>query len=366
MAAAPAELSIVVPTYNESGNVEEVVRRVDAALAGVAWEVIFVDDDSPDGTAFAVRRLGQTDARVRSLRRIGRRGLSSACVEGMLASNARFIAVMDADLQHDPAVLPTMLRILRDDAAELVVGSRYIQGASVGEWSSRRLAVSRFAAALSTFIMHQPISDPMSGYFMLKTEILDACVRKLSTLGFKILMDIVSSSGRALRIAEVPIRFGSRRAGQSKLSGNVIWEHLLLIADKLVGAYVPVRFLSFALIGAAGAIVHFLTLITLFRLLGVPFPVGQAGATAVALIFNFSVNNVLTYTGQTLRGWSWIRGLASFALACGIGALANVGVASFLYGRNTPWQLSALAGIALSAVWNYAVTARYTWRTVRQ
>ena len=365
MPLPPAELSIVIPTYNESGNVAEIVRGVDAALANVAWEIIFVDDDSPDGTAALVKSLYEVDARVRCIRRIGRRGLSSACVEGMLASSARFIAVMDADLQHDPTVLAGMLEILRSDGADLVVGSRYIQGASVGEWGDKRQAISRLAARLSAFVVRQSMSDSMSGYFMLKTEVLDACVRKLSTLGFKILLDIVASSGGSLRIAEMPIQFGLRRAGQSKLSGNVVWEHLLLIADKLIGAYVPVRFLSFGLIGAAGAIVHFLALSMLFRALGLPFPVSQAAATGVALVFNFSVNNVLTYAGQTLKGMSWLKGLASFALVCGTGAVANVGVASYLFGRHTSWQLSALAGIALSAVWNYAVTARYTWHVVR-
>jgi dolichol-phosphate mannosyltransferase len=359
---APAELSIITPTYNESANIEELVRRVDEALQGVRWELIIVDDDSPDGTAEVARRLSTREARVRCIRRIGRRGLASACIEGMLSSSAPFLAVMDADLQHDPSALPRMLTMLRADAADLVIGSRYVDGGSVGEWDSRRQAISRFAIRLSTLVTRRAITDPVSGFFMLKREVLDACVSKLSALGFKILLDIVASSDRSVRIAEVPIRFGARHSGETKLSGAVVWEYLLLLADKLVGAWLPVRFVAFVLIGALGVVVHFAVLTLSFKAMGLPFAASQAGATGTAMVFNFSVNNLLTYAGRSLRGLAWFKGLASFALVCGLGAFANVGVAAYLFGRHAPWPLAALAGIALSAVWNYAVSARYTWK----
>jgi len=361
----PVELSIIVPTYNETGNVPELVRRIRIALEGLAWEVIVVDDDSPDGTADAARKLYQDDARVRCLQRIGRRGLASACVEGMLASSAPYLAVMDADLQHDPTVLVKMLMILRNKEADLVVGSRYIEGGSVGHWGGKRLAISRIATRLSNTIAHQSVSDPMSGYFALTRETFGACVKGLSALGFKILLDILASSSKSIKVVEVPIVFGLREKGQSKLSGNAVWEHVLLLFDKHFGKYVPVRFFSFGLIGATGAVVHFLVLGLLYRVFDLPFMLGQTIATFVALIFNFTVNNLLTYAGQTLRGAAWFRGLASFAIVCGIGAVANIGIASYLFSQETPWQLSALAGIAMGAVWNYAVSARYTWHAVR-
>jgi dolichol-phosphate mannosyltransferase len=359
---ASAELTVVTPTYNESANIEELVRRIDAALQGVGWELIVVDDDSPDGTSEAVQRLSARDARVRCIRRIGRRGLASACIEGMLSSSAPFLAVMDADLQHDPSALPRMLSVLRAGAADLVIGSRYADGGSVGEWDGRRLAISRFATRLSALVTRRQISDPMSGFFMLRREVFDACVRKLSALGFKILLDIVASSDSSVRIIEVPIRFGARHAGQTKLSGAAVWEYLLLLADKLVGAWLPVRFVAFVLIGAVGVVVHFAVLTLSFKAMALPFAASQAAATGTAMVFNFSVNNLLTYAGRSLRGLAWFKGLASFALVCGLGAFANVGVAAYMFGRDAPWQLAALAGIALSAVWNYAVSARYTWK----
>jgi dolichol-phosphate mannosyltransferase len=361
----PAEISVIVPTYNEAENLPELVRRIRAALEGVAWEIIVVDDDSPDGTAEVARRLYPGESRLRCIQRIGRRGLASACIEGMLASSAPYLAVMDADLQHDPDALARMLAVLREGRADLVVGSRYAAGGSVGEWSPRRRAISRIATRLSDGLAHRPLSDPMSGFFALTRPAFGACVRRLSALGFKILLDIAASSDRSLRVVEIPIQFGLRRAGASKLSGNAVWEHVLLLLDKSIGRFVPARFVSFGLIGAAGAGVHFLVLGLLYRLLGLAFTTGQTCATLAALVFNFTINNLLTYAGQSLRGVAWLKGLASFAVVCGVGAVANVGIAAYLFNQRTSWQLSALAGVALSAVWNYAVSARYTWHATR-
>lgn len=360
--AAPTEFSVIVPTYKERGNLEELRRRLAEALTGVSWELIIVDDDSPDGTADLAKSMHHADPRVRCIRRVGRRGLSSACIEGMLSSSAPFVAVMDGDLQHDPMVLRKMLTALRGDEADLVVGSRYIEGGSVGDWDGKRIAISRFATRLAGLVTRQPLADPMSGFFALKRSAFEACVHRLSSLGFKILLDIVASSDASLRIKEVSFTFGQRLAGESKLSTNVIWEYLLLLADKLVGKWVPVRFLAFSAIGALGILVHFAVLTTLFKVIGTSFLVGQSVATGVAILFNYSINNILTYSGQSLRGVAWIRGLLTFYVICGIGAFANVGISSWLFGNDTSWPLAALAGIAMSSVWNYAVSARYTWR----
>lgn len=362
VALAPIELSVVVPTYKERGNLDELRRRLEVALEGVAWELIIVDDDSPDGTADHAKTMHRDDPRVRCIRRIGRRGLSSACIEGMLSSSAPFVAVMDGDLQHDPMVLRRMLAALRADEADLVVGSRYVEGGSVGDWDGTRVAISRFATRLAGLVTRQPLADPMSGFFALKRTTFEACAHRLSSLGFKILLDIVASSDASLRLKEVSFTFGQRLAGESKLSTNVIWEYLLLLADKLVGKWVPVRFLAFSAIGALGIGVHFAVLSTLFKGFGTSFVAGQSAATATAILFNYSINNVLTYAGQSLRGAAWLRGLATFYVICGIGAFANVGISSWLFGNDTSWPLAALAGIAMSSVWNYAVSARYTWR----
>lgn len=361
--AAPLELAIIVPTFRERDNVGLLVESVRKALPEVGWEIIFVDDNSSDGTAQRVWDLGQDDRRVRCIKRVGRRGLSSACIEGMLSTGAPFLAAMDADLQHDPALLGDMLNELRRGPAELVLASRYMPGGSVGDWGQERVRISAFATRLARLITRQPVSDPMSGYFMLRRAVFEAAQPRLSSLGFKILLDLIASSPAPLRLAELPLRFGKRHAGESKLSANVAWEFALLIGDKLFGRYVPVRFVAFGAVGAIGALVHFAVLTTVFKGLQLPFSVGQGAAVLVAMIFNYSVNNVLTYGDVSLHGWRWWRGLVSFMVICGLGAVANVGIASFLFSQQTLWPLAAVAGIFVGSVWNYAVTSRYTWKS---
>jgi len=355
------DLSIVVPTFNEKENIRDLVAGLDAALSGVRWEVIFVDDDSPDGTASVVRELARSDRRVRCIQRIGRRGLSTACVEGMLASSAPYLAVMDADLQHDETVLPAMLDLLKQGTTDLAVGTRYASGGSTGVWNPRRVSMSRFATTLSRFMMRVNVSDPMSGFFMLRRQTLDDTVRQLSGIGFKILLDIIASSPSSIRIAEVPYTFRNRHAGVSKLDSVAVWEYGMLLADKMVGRYVPIRFLSFAVVGGLGVLVHFAVLTIMLQGFHTRFPVSQGSATFVAMVFNFTVNNALTYRDRRLHGLRWLSGLATFILACSIGAFANVGIATYLFETRVEWVLAALSGVIVGAVWNYVVTQVYTW-----
>jgi dolichol-phosphate mannosyltransferase len=359
---AGPELSIVVPTFKESANVAKLVDLLERALANVRWEVIFVDDDSPDGTAEIARAIARRDARVRCVQRIGRRGLSSACVEGMLASAAPYVAVMDADLQHDEALLGPMLDLLKSNACDVVVGSRYIAGGGIGRWDRGRARASRLATWLARVALKAPIHDPMSGFFMIRAEVIQQTARRLSAIGFKILLDILASAPAPLRVRELPYSFRERHAGASKLDTRATWDYLVLILDKTVGRFVPVRFLVFSMVGGLGLIVHFAVLALLFKAGGASFVAGQTAATLAAMTFNFAVNNVLTYRDMRLSGWRWLRGWATFTLACGIGALANVGIANYLFQHDGYWVVSAVAGIVVGAVWNYAVTRIYTWK----
>lgn len=360
------ELSIVVPTFNERENVRPFVKEISEALREVNWEVIFVDDDSPDQTAREVRELAGEAGRIRCVHRIGRRGLSSACIEGMLASTAPYLAVMDGDLQHDPYILPAMLELLKNSEAEIVVGRRYAEGGGLGNWSQARVTISRVASRLGRVVVPEALKDPMSGFFMLRRTLLDDVVRDLSGLGFKILLDIFASARRHIAFREVPFVFRTRQRGESKLDSQVAWEYLMLLADKLVGRYIPVRFLAFSLIGALGVGVHLLVLIGVYRVGSADFVSGQSAATLVSMIFNYSLNNVLTYRDKRRRGLKWLMGLASFMVACSVGALANVGVAAYLFNRQSGWLLAAISGIMIGAVWNYAVTSVYTWGTPKQ
>ncbi|CAK8714474.1 Dolichyl-phosphate beta-D-mannosyltransferase [Candidatus Electrothrix laxa] len=361
--AAPAPLlSVVIPCYNEIDNVEELTYRLAQTLQGISWEVIFVDDDSPDKTSQKIVDLAFQNPRVRLLHRIGRRGLSSACVEGMLSSSAPYIAIMDADLQHDETLLPDMLTALRSQQLDIVVGSRYTDGGGIGGWDAKRAAYSRFATRISRYFTRTELTDPMSGFFMIRREALMQRVRKLSGVGFKILLDLFASSSTPMRFQELPYTFKERHAGKSKLDNRALLEFGMLLLDKWIGHLVPVRFVAFTLVGGVGVLVHFLVLLLVFRITGSSFMLGQTAATLVAMTTNYLLNNFFTYNDVQLKGWKLLTGWFSFILVCGIGAGANVGIASLLFQRHTNWMLSALAGIGVSSVWNYAVTAVYTWR----
>lgn len=360
------EVSIIVPTFNEKENVRELVDRLNTVLAQRRWEVVFVDDDSPDETAALVRELGVIDNRIRCVQRIGRRGLSSACIEGMLASTAPILAVIDGDLQHDETLLPKMLDRLLESDDDIVIGSRYTAGGGVGDWDDSRVAISSFAGRLARLVLKSELSDPMSGFFMLRREWMESAVRRLSGIGFKILVDLFASSPRPPRFSEMAYQFRTRQHGESKLDTHVAWDYVMLLLDKMIGHIVPVRFVSFGIVGALGVLVHFTVLGLLFAALGASFEAGQATATVVAMTSNFALNNILTYRDMQLRGWGWVRGWISFMIACSVGAFANVGVASYLFENQTQWILAGLAGILVGTVWNYVVTMLYTWKAPRQ
>ena len=360
-ASTVPELTIVVPTFNERDNVSELARRLDGVLTGIAWEMLVVDDDSPDGTSEVAKGLSQRDPRIRCIRRVGRRGLSGACIEGILASASPFVAVMDADLQHDETVLPQMLQLTRE--ADIVIGTRYVKGGSAEGLSGRRQSVSTLGGRLARLVIKVEVSDPMSGFFMVKRELVERLAPKLSTSGFKILADILSVLPTSAKVAEVPYTFRERHSGDSKLDAKVLFDYLGLLLNRLSRGLLPVRFLMFALVGGIGLVVHLIVLRTLIAALpDLGFTVQQGIATLVAMIGNFAMNNSLTYRDARLRGIAYLRGLILFCLGCSVGALANIGVATWVYGGMRQWWLAGLVGALMGAVWNYAASNTFVWR----
>lgn len=363
------QLAVIVPSYNERENVALLYDKVTAALGATPFEFIVVDDNSPDGTSEVVREMARHHQNVRGIHRLGRRGLSSAVVEGILASAAPYFAVIDADLQHDETILPQMLdKAMAGD--HIVVGTRYSGEGSVGEGLSKaREAGSRFATRLSSLVTGKSLSDPMSGFFLMRRSIFDEVAPSLSDDGFKILLDIIVSAGRArarqgkeLRIGEVPYTFRPRHAGESKMSSIVVVQFLGLIVSKLSGGLLPTTFLLFALVGGLGVVVHMATLGITHELLGFNFVWSQVAATLLAMTFNFMLNNELTYANKKLRGWRYLTGMLTFYAVCSIGALANVSVASWIYAFDGQFYVAGLLGVLMSVVFNYSVTKVFTWR----
>lgn len=356
------ELSVVVPTFNEASNVRALVGALDVALQGVKWEVIFVDDDSPDGTSDTARAVGRLDSRVRCIQRIGRRGLSSACIEGMLSSSATYIAVLDGDLQHDESILPEMLRIAEADELDLVVGSRYVDGGGATDWSRNRKWLSLLAVRVARAVTGIDIKDITSGFFLARRTAILPAIRSASGLGFKILLDIMLSSHRPLAVREVPYHFRNRHSGESKMDYQVVWQFLLQLADRKLGQCIPARFLSFAFVGGLGVGVHIVVLASLYKSMAISFVLSQSMATLVAMTFNFALNNVFTYSDKRLYGTALLWGWLSFVMICSVGAVANVGVANYFYRQDLYWIGSGVAGILVGVVWNYTVSSVYTWK----
>ena len=365
-AAHAAELSVIIPCYNERGNVGPMVAQLAAALGGIAWEAIFVDDDSPDGTSDVARAIAVTDPRVRCIRRIGRRGLSSAVIEGSLSSSAKYFAVIDGDRQHDETRLPEMLRMLREDGADVVVASRFADGGDAAGLSSAwRYRLSTVGISLVHKLLPVKLTDPMSGFFAGRRDLFEQTAPSLTGQGFKILLDYLLSTKTPPVVREIGATFRPRVEGESKLSILVIVQFGALLLDKLFHGMVPLRFMSFAGVGFVGLIIHYLVLM-LSLSSGITFGLAQTGATLVAMLTNFQLNNAITYRDMKLKGSRLWRGLVEFMLVCGIGAAANIGIARMLYYQNDGVIWPGLLGAAIGLVWNYAVSSTLVWRARRR
>ncbi|MFN3425815.1 MAG: glycosyltransferase [Novosphingobium meiothermophilum] len=369
------QLAVILPTYRERANIAPMVARLDAALQGIAWEAIFVDDNSPDGTADEARRIALSDPRIRVIERIGRRGLASAAIEGMCATAAPVVAVMDADQQHDPALLPGMLAAIESGEYDLAYASRFAEGASTEEWGRPdRVKASGLANRIANKVTGVELSDPMSGYFMLRAETLRADAHRLSGVGFKILLDILATVDKPLRVKEFPLNFVARVEGESKLDQTVVFEFLVGLYDKWLGRIIPTRFALFGTVGAMGVAVQLGALWVLLKLVAgerfvygnwsesATFNTANALAAIIAMTFNFVLNNELTYSDKRLRGFGpLLRGWAQFALTCSLGLLTNVGSAAVLKTIGFHDVIAVVVGIVLGSVWNFALSSRFVW-----
>ena len=353
-------LSVVIPTYDEVKNILPLLRKLESALKSIDWEVIFADDDSPDGTHSLAKKLSHQDRRIRCLRRVGRRGLAGACIDGILASSARYVAVMDGDLQHDETLLVRMLRRLEDGEGDIVVGTRYVEGGSASAFSLQRGLLSRTANGLTRKLLGVSISDPMSGFFMVRRDMFEKFAPSLSHEGFKILLDLLATSRHELRVIEEPYVFRSRQFGESKFNIRIGLEFIGLIAARLTNGVIEPRFVPYAFVGLLGLAVHFSILSIALNFTG--FEQSQAMATFGAMLSNFAINNVLTYRDMRLRGLAAVKGAIVFCLIGATGFIANIGVATLLYGTRPVWWLAGAAGALIGSVWNFSMSNRLVWR----
>ncbi|MDE2487066.1 MAG: glycosyltransferase family 2 protein [Alphaproteobacteria bacterium] len=354
------ELAVVVPTYDEALNIAPLVGRLEAALSGVSWQLVFVDDDSPDGTWRIAKEMARLDPKISCLRRVGRRGLAGAVVEGALATSAPFVAVIDADLQHDERLLPEMLALLRRGSCEVVIGSRYLGAGSavVAGLTGRRRWGSRLANWLGRKALSMELTDPVSGLFMVKRELIDEVAPKLSPSGFKVLFDLLSAQETPVRCIELPYEFAPRAHGRSKLDHGVVAQYLSLLASKLTRQVLSPRAIMFSLVGATGVAIH---LGVLKAGLAMGFAPAQALAAVTAMTSNYLVNNAVTYRDRRKRGLALLTGYLQFCGLCSVGLLANVAVGSVAQQHLHVWWLSGISGAAVGAAWNYVTTSLAVW-----
>lgn len=361
MASLP-DISIVIPTLNEAENIPVLIKKLECVLADYAWEIIVVDDNSTDGTADVVRQLGETNAAIRCLQRTDRTGLSSACIEGIQLAAAPLAAVIDADLQHDETLLPRMIETLNNPEIDVVVGSRYMEGGDTGDWSVQRVWVSKFATLIGRMIIPKNLTDPMSGFFMIRRQVFLKTVPRLYGQGFKILLDIFASSERKLVFRELPYTFRTRNAGESKLSSTVILDYAEFLIAKTFGKFLPSGFLLFIAVGSIGVAVHLAVLALLHKTFLLSFDLSQALAIWTAMTANFFMNNAFTYRHMALKGKDILNGLLTFYVACAFGAIVNLAVAVFMESGGIHWAISGVSGGVAGAVWNFATTRIFTWK----
>lgn len=371
----------MVPVFRERANVRPLYDTLRSTLQrdlpDWSWELIFVDDNSDDGTADTVRALAREESRVRVVQRVGRRGLSSAVVEGAYCAIHDVIVVMDGDLQHPAEAIARLVGPIAAGEADVTSASRFLDGADAGGLSGegrRRASVAGNGLVRTLFGLD--VTDPLTGFFSLRRDRLAMIAPGLSTMGFKILLDILVSARPRLRHTEIPFRFGARQHGESKLDSRVLYDFALFVLEKkvpLVRLMSP-RFVSFALVGSSGVIVHMAIMALVLwglradppgeaPIAALPFSIAQLAGALGAMVSNFALNNALTYRDRRLTGWGFARGLALFGALSGLGLAANVGVATAVNNAvSLNWSVSALAGILVGIVWNYATTRRFVWR----
>jgi dolichol-phosphate mannosyltransferase len=358
-------LSVVLPTYNEIRNITHVIEDIVAQdVEGHVKRLIFVDDNSSDGTADFIKSFeGQTPFDIVCIERIGRTGLSSAITEGIMAADTELVAVMDCDGQHRAHDLFTMLYTALAKDADIVIGSRFKTVNSQGSHQGLRQWLSKTGIWLANLMLKQKLSDPLTGFFLVKRSSFREVARLTSNSGFKIVLDYLFHYRRKpIRVEEVQISFEARHDGESKLDSRILLEFADQIASRLSHGLIPERFVLFSLTGTLGIAVHMLAVYVLYDLAGLPFRWGVLGATLTAMVFNFSLNNRITFRRFRLRGRDWFRGLVVFVLVCSIGAAANVGVAGYLNDHANSWQVSALAGVFVGTVFNFGLSRRFVWK----
>ena len=358
-------LSIVIPTYNEKDNIFKLLEKLKKVLKSINHEIIFVDDNSPDGTSAVIKDCMKKSSKIRLIHRIGRKGLAGAVIEGVFAANADLVAVMDCDLQHDETKLLDMINLFsKNKSLDIVIGSRFTETGEISEkaFSKMRELGSKATTLIIKKVLNIASTDPLSGFFMVKKESFLKSSENLQTQGFKVLADFLATSGKHIEIKEIGYSFKNRIAGESKMSFITALELIGLVLSQILKGRVSIRFILFCMVGLSGIFVQLL-ITGLAMLLINQFPTSQTLGIIVAMTSNYFLNNTITFQERKLKSLDLIRGLFSFYIICSLGAFANIAVATYIFGFSSNWLISSFVGACFGAVWNFTLTSIFTWKS---
>jgi dolichol-phosphate mannosyltransferase len=353
-------LSLILPTYSEAENIPELLPKVRDVLKDLPHEIIIVDDNSPDETWKVAQKLAHDREDIHVIRRIDRRGLSSAVIDGFLAAKGDVFMVMDADGQHDMKLLPKLYDSVKHTNG-IAIGSRYVEGGSVGEWDEQRYAMSRIATKLAKRLCAVQVQDPMSGFFAIDRSVFEEVLPRLNPKGFKILLDLLVHVPSTIPVDELPFTFGSRTHGESKLSRRVQIEFLEYLYDVIFGKYIPLAFVKYCVVGSLGVLVNVMAFQVFHGM--VDFSSAVIAAIETAIIFNFWMNNIWTFSHARLQGKAVFVGLLKFNIACALGGIANYSISTYLFENGVSGIIAVSIGAFTSVLWNYTMNKIFTWKT---
>ncbi len=359
-------LTIIIPTFNEFENVDKIIEKLKKVLYNrISYKIIFVDDNSNDGTSDKIKQYQKENSNIELILRIGRRGLAGACIEGIANSKSELIAIMDCDLQHDENKIPEMVDLFNQSSElDLVVGSRHTKdGISSTGFSKVRSYGSIIATKITQILLRIKVSDPMSGFFMVRRKSIFPIIQKLQPDGFKILADIIACNRGKWVIKEIGYTFRKRVAGNSKMNFSVLLELIALIVSHLSFRYLSMRFVMFGMVGTSGIIVQVLSTFILITFLDYNFIVSHFLSVMIAMTSNFTLNNIITFKDRSLSGYRYFKGLISFYVVCSAGAFLNIASADFLYKELEIWIISSIIGAFIGAIWNFLSSSIVTWKT---
>ena len=358
-------ISIIIPTFNEVKNIKDLIVHLMLLLINFDYEIIVVDDDSPDGTAEEINQLMKTNKKIHLINRIGRSGLSSAIKEGLIFAKGEYSVVLDGDGQHDPNCVLEMIGEIKKSKFDIIVGSRFLKKSKLTGLSEERSLSSKLAnkiARISLPKKYSNLTDYLSGCFCLKNKKTNNLVRRIEINGFKFLYELLAISKGNLLIKEIPLFFKERNYGQSKLDLAVVWDFLISILHNFGFRILPRRAISFGLVGISGVFVQLLITLILTKIILLDFKSALPFSVVCAASSNFLINNMLTFRTNRLRNFALIRGLLKFLLVASLPVIANVGIASAVYLYiSTDTLIAQLAGIAIVYAWNYLASSLFVW-----